>query len=304
MIVLAALTFLCSTAFAQLPFFPGAEGFGGTWSGTAPAAGWLSNATIYRVTNLNDSGAGSFRGAFQENSTNKIIVFDVAGTINIGAKIDIKNLSNYYIAGQTAPGPVTITGNMTQLTHSGGKENRNVVLRYMSFRKGTSGEDDAITFAGGGLGTNLILDHVSASWSTDENISVANNNTNITVQYSTIHDALESSHAYASLIRPKIDSDVTFHHNLYANNASRQARFGTYDEKKLTADFRNNVIYNFRDRASYAGGSSDAEQEFADINYVGNYVVAGPGTGSVPAKFSGADYAFRVDQNIDARAYQ
>src|SRR5262245_59991467 len=85
-----------STAAAQLPFFPGAEGYGGTWSGSAPAGGWLSNATIYHVTNLNDSGAGSFRGAFQENSANKIIVLDVAGTITLtSGKLDIKNLANY-----------------------------------------------------------------------------------------------------------------------------------------------------------------------------------------------------------------
>ena len=83
-----------------------------------------------------------------------------------------------------------------------------------------------------GRGTNMILDHVSASWAEDEILSVANNNTNVTVQYSMINDALVSNHAYGSLIRPRIDSNVTFHHNLYANNASRQARFGTYDWPK------------------------------------------------------------------------
>lgn len=285
--------------WAQLPFFPGAEGYGGTWSGTAPAAGWLSNATVYRVTNLNDSGAGSLRGAFQENSTNKIIIFDVAGVINLTSdNLDIKNLSNYYIAGQTAPGPVTIYGDMAQLTHSSGKENRNVVLRYLSFRKGTADNSDSITFAGSGLGTNLILDHVSASWSEDEVLSVANNNTNVTVQYSTIHDALVNNHAYGSLIRPRINSQVTFHHNLYAHNASRQARFGTYDAMTLTADFRNNVVYNFRDRASYTGGSSESEQEFTDINYVGNYIIAGPGTTGT------ANIAFSVDKNVTSRVYQ
>jgi hypothetical protein len=288
-----------SVANAQLPFFPGAEGYGGNWSGTAPAGGWLSNASVYRVTNLNDSGAGSLRGAFAENSTNKIIIFDVAGVINLTTdNLDIKNLSNYYIAGQTAPGPVTIYGDMVQLTHSGGKENRNVVLRYLSFRKGTADNSDSITFAGSGLGTNMIMDHVTGSWSEDEILSVANNNTNITVQYSIIHDALVNGHAYGSLIRPRISSQVSFHHNLYANNASRQARFGTYEGETLTADFRNNVVYNFRDRASYAGGSSEADQEKADVNYVGNYIIAGPGTTGTP------NIAFSVDKNIDARVYQ
>lgn len=284
---------------AQIPIFSGAEGYGGTWSGTAPSGGWLSNATVYHVTNLNDDGPGSFRDAFQENSANKIIVFDVAGTIELtSGKLDIKNLANYYIAGQTAPGPVTIYGDMAQLTHSSGKENRNVALRYLSFRKGTGNNSDSITFAGSGLGTNLILDHVSASWSEDEILSVANNNTNVTVQYSMIHDALVNNHAYGSLIRPRISSEVTFHHNLYANNASRQARFGTYNGETLTADFRNNVVYNWRDRASYTGGSSSSDQEYTDVNYVGNYLVAGPGT------TSNSTFAYHVDKNVDTRVYQ
>ncbi len=288
-----------AATWAQMPIFPGAEGYGGAFSGAAPADGWFSNATVYHVTNLNDSGAGSFRGAFQENTANRIIVFDVAGTINLtSGAVSIKNLANYYIAGQTAPGPVTIYGNTVQLSHSAGKENRNVALRYLSFRKGTGSGEDALTFSGGGLGTNVILDHVSASWAEDEVLSVANNNTNVTVQYSTIHDALVNNHAYGSLIRPQIDSNVSFHHNLYAHNASRQARFGTYNGETLTADFRNNVIYNWRDRASYTGGSSEAEQEFTDVNYVGNYLIAGPGTTGSPTR------AFSVDKNVDSRVYQ
>lgn len=302
--VLLAVTFAaCSgAAFAQLPFFPGAEGYGGTFTGTAPAAGWFSNATVYHVTNLNDSGAGSFRGAFVENTSNKIIVFDVGGVIQLtSGSLDIKNVQNYYIAGQTAPSPVTIYGDTTQITHSNNKVQQNVILRYMTFRKGTGNGEDAITFAGGGtsgIATNMIMDHVSGSWAEDEVLSVANYNSNVTVQYSVIADSLTSGHAYGSLIRPRTDANVTFHHNLYANNASRQARFGTYDAETLTADFRNNVVYNWRDRASYAGGSSEAEQEYADVNYVGNYLVAGAGTQS------NANLAFHVDKNVDARVYQ
>lgn len=296
------LAALPTVAQAQLPFFPGAEGFGGTFTGTAPSAGWFSNATVYRVTNLNDSGPGSFRDAFQENTSNRIIVFDVGGVIQLtSGKLDIKNIQNYYIAGQTAPSPVTIYGDTTQITHSNNRQHFNTILRYMSFRKGTGDGQDAITFAGGGangVATNMILDHVSASWSEDEILSVTNYNTNVTVQYSMINDALVNSHAYGSLIRPKTDASVTFHHNLYAHNASRQARFGTYDAKTLTADFRNNVVYNFRDRASYAGGSSESHQEYADINYVGNYIIAGPGT------VGNGNIAFSVDKNIDARVYQ
>jgi pectate lyase len=295
----AVIALSASAACAQLPAFNGAEGYGGSFAGTPPSAGWFSNATVYHVTNLNDSGPGSLRNAFVQHSSNKIIVFDVGGTIRLtSGPLDIKNLSNYYIAGQTAPSPITVYGNMTQLTHSAGRENRNVVLRYISFRRGAEAGEDSITFSGGGLGTNLILDHVSASWSDDEVLSVTNNNTNVTVQYSMIHDALTSDHAYGSLLRARIDSNVSMHHNLYANNVSRQPRFGSYLAKTLTAEFRNNVVYNWGDRASYAGGSSETEQEFADINYVGNYLIAGPGT------VDNANRAFHVDRNIDVRVYQ
>ncbi|BBO35804.1 hypothetical protein [Lacipirellula parvula] len=309
-------TVAAAQVHAQLPFFPGAEGFGGSFTGTAPAGGWFSNATVYHVTTTADTLApdgkpavGTLRGAFydaarKQMASNVLVVFDVGGTFQLTqGSLDIKTVNNIYIAGQTAPSPVTVYGNTTQITKSNNTVNSNVVLRYMTFRKGTGDGEDAITFAGGNgagqtVATNMILDHVSASWAEDEDLSVANNNTNVTVQYSIIADALTNSHAYGSLIRPQIDSSVTFHHNLYASNASRQARFGTYNAETLTADFRNNVIYNWRDRASYTGGSSEAEQEFTDVNYVGNYLVAGPNTTGP------ANRAFSVDKNVTSRVYQ
>lgn len=294
-----------ATTAAQLPFFPGAEGYGGSFLGTAPAGGWFSNATVYRVTNLNDAGAGSLRGAFQENTANRIIVFDVAGTINLtSGSLDIKNIQNYYIAGQTAPGEVTITGDTAQITHSNNRDNTNIVLRYLTFRKGTGEGADAITFAGGNsatptnVGSNMILDHVTATWSEDENLSIANNNTNITVQHSIISDATGGSHSYGSLARPRSDASVSIHHNLYANNQSRQPRLGTYNGTLLTADVRNNVMYNWSDRATYAGGSSEDDTEYVDVNYVGNYLVAGPWT------TANANRAFVVDKNVEVEAYQ
>jgi len=299
------LSLCCGTlqVRAQQPAFSGAEGFGGL-----QAPGGFANAQVYRVTKLDDmnpsdpNAVGTLRHALRESgfpAGGRIIVFDVGGTINLTqGSLDIKNLPRVYIAGQTAPSPITVYGNTTQITSSNNKVNENVIVRYMSFRKGTGGGSDSITFAGGGLGTNLILDHVSASWSQDEILSVANNNTNVTVQYSIISDALVNNHAYGSLIRPRIESNVSFHHNLYAHNASRQARFGTYNGELLTADFTNNVIYNWRDRASYSGGSSESHREYADINFVGNYLIAGPGT------VSNANTAFVVDKNVTTRVYQ
>ena len=310
-----------SQVFAVLPSFPGAEGFGGTFAGSAPAGGWFSTAQVYHVTTTADTinpatnkpAIGTLRGAFydytnpnspKQMASNRIIVFDVGGTFQLTqGSLDIKTVNNIYVAGQTAPSPVVVYGDTTQITKSNNTMTSNVVLRYMTFRKGAGNGEDAITFAGGSgagdtIATNMILDHVSASWSEDENLSVANNNTNVTVQYSIISDSLVNSHAYGSLVRPQVDSSVTYHHNLYANNASRQPRLGSYNGARLTADVRNNVIYNWRDRASYAGGSSEAEQEQVDVNYAGNYLVAGPST------TSNLNTAFVVDKNVDVRAYQ
>jgi hypothetical protein len=321
---LAVLACAGRPAAAQLPFFPGAEGYGGSFAGTAPPGGWFSNATVYHVTTTQDlidsatgkPAFGTLRGAFydyanprspKQGVTNRVVVFDVGGTFQLTqGKLDIKTVNNIYVAGQTAPSPVTVYGNMTQITKSSDTVNSNVILRYMTFRKGTGPEEDAISFTGGNgagdsVASHMIMDHVSASWAEDENLSVANNNTNLTVQYSIIADALTSGHAYGSLIRPKVDANVTFHHNLYANNLSRQARFGSYNPASLTADFRNNVIYNWKNRASYAGGSTLSDgREAAAVNYVGNYLVAGP---DLQAGYS-ATQVFGVDQNIDLQLYQ
>lgn len=319
-LALALAASLVTFSHAANPFFPGAEGFGAAPTGTVPAAGWLSTASVYRVTTTADTinpstgkpAIGTLRGAFwdytnpsspKQQASNRIVVFDVGGVFQLTqGSLDIKTVNNLYVAGQTAPSPVIVYGNSTQITKSSNTMTSNLVMRHMTFRKGAGDGEDAIGFTGGSgtgtVATNMILDHISASWAEDENFSVANNNTNVTVQYSLIADALTSNHAYGSLIRPQVNSSVTFHHNLYANNASRQARFGTYNASTLTADFRNNVIYNWRDRASYTGGSSEAEQEFTDINYIGNYLIAGSGT------VGSANTAFSVDKNVTTRVYQ
>jgi hypothetical protein len=292
-----------TAALAQLPSFPGAEGYGGTFTGAVPAGGWFNNAEIYHVTTtqdylLNGKGApGTLRGAFvtpengnlnslKQRATNRIVVFDVGGTFKLTeGKLDMKEVNNIYIAGQTAPSPVTVYNDMSQITHSPDTVTSNVILRYMTFRKGLANGSDAITFAGGNgpgddVATNMIIDHVSASWSEDEVLSVTNNNTNVTVQYTMMTDSMTSGHEYGSLIRPKINSNVSFHHDLYGNDKSRNPRLGSYNDQLLTADIRNNVIYNWSDRATYAGGNSDGVTEYVNANYVGNYGIAGPATPS------------------------
>ncbi|HEY2762223.1 MAG TPA: PEP-CTERM sorting domain-containing protein [Pirellulales bacterium] len=323
-IAASVLIFVVGAAAAQMPSFNGAEGFGGTFAATTddpmPVGGWLSNASVYHVTTNADSMdasdhpvQGTLRGAFydytnpsspKQHKANQIVVFDVGGVFNLThGSLDIKVVNNIYIAGQTAPSPVIVYGDTTQITHSthstsssslDGNLNNNVILRYMTFRKGTvTNGEDSLSFAGGGddadpvggptnIATNMIVDHVSTSWSQDEDLSLDNANSNVTVQNSIIADSLSGgdNHAYGSLVRARTNSNVTFANNLYANNRSRNPRPGSYNNQTMNFDFRNNVIYNWADRASYTGGAKDkgTPTEYVNVNYVGNYLIPGPST--------------------------
>ncbi|MBR4845946.1 MAG: Por secretion system protein, partial [Bacteroidaceae bacterium] len=129
-------------AEAQQLAFPGAEGFGKYAVGGR-------NGTVYHVTNLNDSGAGSLRDAVSQ--PNRIIVFDVAGVIKLESRLVFKN--NLYVAGQTAPGEgITVYGN--GVSFSGAS---NTIVRYLRFRMGVVG-DSGKDAAGISNGTDMMFD--------------------------------------------------------------------------------------------------------------------------------------------------
>jgi len=262
---------LCLTA----PAFPGAEGFG------AYTAGGRGGEVIY-VTNLNDHGPGSFRAACNA-SRPRYILFKVSGIIELQSRIIISN-PYVTIAGHTAPGDGICLKNYEleiENTHD-------VILRYIRVRPGDiSGEEqDAISVD---ESRNVIIDHCSASWGTDETLSVTGAGTDsVTIQWCMISESLNNSvhhkgpHGYGSLIRT--DGNITFHHNLYAHHVSRNPRPGTYGdfERGELLDFRNNLIYNWGYRPGYT--STDK----ATLNYIENYLVPGPSTDK------DALYAFRI----------
>ena len=273
--------FVCATglwlsaigiASAQQPAFPGAEGFGAT------ALGGRSG-TVYHVTNLNDSGSGSFRDAV--SVARRTIVFDVSGTINLGSKISITQ-SNITVAGQTAPGDgIAFKGNLFEV------KARNVIVRYIRCRPGDvncpSFQDDAFHFEAGS--SNSIADHVTATWSIDECLSTTHS-TNVTVQWCMIAEPLNDNchvkglHGYGSLIRYNAGG-ITYHHNLYADCASRNPRSPS---DNLRVDFVNNVVYNWGGLAGYnEDDTADSGSAFTNYaNYVGNYLIAGPSTTQNP----------------------
>ena len=263
--------------------FPGAEGAGANARGGR-------GGDVYHVTNLNDSGAGSLREGVRTAAGPRTVVFDVAGTINLSTRLNI-NKSFLTIAGQTAPGDgVTVAGHSTVVSGN------NVVIRYLRFRVGDLNcpvvQDDALWVD---RTSDVILDHVSASWSVDETLSVTESN-NVTVQWSFITESMKNSchekgaHGYGSLIRYGTGV-VTYHHNLYAHHDSRNPRVGD----GVGLDFVNNVIYNWGGESGYSG---PADEGTTRLNYVGNYLVAGPQTTNVKLRaFNGGSTNTQIHQS-------
>lgn len=251
---------------AKIPAFPGA------WGGGMYSFGGRGGKVLV-VTNLNDSGPGSFREACEAGGP-RIVLFNVAGLIRINAPISIR-APYITIAGNTAPGDgVCIAGNTVELnTHD-------IIVRHMRFRRGKTDPADRDDSFGGNPVGNLIIDHVSASWSLDENISMYRHmyqpptggpalklpTVNVTIQNSISSESLNIyHHAFGSTIG---GLNSTFHHNLWACNTGRNPSVGMYGD----FTFVNNVLFNYRHRTIDGGDHRSL------YNIINNYFKPGPGT--------------------------
>ncbi|HEV7314341.1 pectate lyase [Sphingopyxis sp.] len=257
--------------------FDGAEGAGRF------AAGGRGGQTL-RVTNLDDDGPGSLRHAVEQDFP-RIIAFDVAGTIRLTKDLVIRN-PRITISGLGAP-----AGGIALADHSLIVNADDVVIRYIRSRLGSqSGEEgDAISIAGG---RRIILDHVSASWSVDETLSVSARYDrtpgiyDVTVQWSIISESLrraghsKGDHGYGSLIRGGRGSRFSFRHNLWAHHVQRMPRPGNYtpvadDPEGPLIEFRSNIFYNWGGTASGYNADTDSAATYA---FIDNCYIAGPDT--------------------------
>lgn len=273
-----AAALMSAAALAQTPAFPGAEGHGRYVTGGR-------GGKVVHVTNLNDSGTGSFREAVK--SGKRIIVFDVAGVIAL--KSDLKIADNITILGQTAPSPgITLRYYTVQ-------PGNNNIIRFLRIRRGEEKNiNDGADATWQRNKTGIIFDHCSFSWSIDEVASFYDNN-NFTMQWCTVAESLtnlghsKGAHGYGGIWGGKLAS---FHHNFVGHLMNRGPRFNgarygwtgytsnkdydTYKWKNTVqaenVDFHNCVMYNAQ--GTCYGGPGGGQ-----INIVNNYYKAGPSQG-------------------------
>ena len=249
--------------------FPGAEGYGRFARGGR-------GGVVREVTNLNDSGPGSFRDAITGNYGPRTVVFTVSGQIILNNDVIIDStMPPITVAGQTAPGK-GICFRRQQFAMNGALD---AIVRDVRIRVGKeSGE----TQNGSGMSgvDNCIMDHCSISWGIDEELSTRNAK-NMTFQRCHISEALNiaghqnypagTEHGYAASIGGEV---ATFHHNLLTHNEGRNwSLAGGLDAAGFyqgRIDIFNNVVYNWGSRATDGGAH--------EVNFVNNYYKPGAGT--------------------------
>lgn len=279
------------TATAQVPAFPGAEGYGRYVTG---GRGTSTNATkVYHVTNLQDNTSGSIAGSLRwalKQSGPRTIVFDVGGIIEL--KTDLTIPANTTIAGQTAPSP-----GITLRYYTVRPAGNNVIVRFIRIRRGEEKDiNDGADATWAKELTNVIFDHCSFSWSIDE-VASYYDNCNFTMQWCTIGEALanpghtKGEHSYGGIWGGK---GASFHHNMIIHVQNRAprlngARYGWtgYDKTKYPGgtimaeqvDLRNNLMYNWGTGNGAYGGMGGYH------NIVNNYYKAGPATANTKRVF-------------------
>lgn len=252
---------------SALPAFPGAEGGGAYTPGGR-------GGKVITVTSLADRGPGTLRYACEAGGA-RIVVFNVAGIIRLTSPIHVR-APYITIAGQTAPGDgVCVTGASFLI------DTHDVVIRHMRFRRGAMDvafRDDAL---GGNAVGNIMIDHVSACWGLDENMSVYRHvwgrdstgrggeklpTVNVTIQNSIFSEALDLyNHAFGATLG---GVNSTFARNLFASNISRNCSIGMGGN----FNFVNNVVFNWWNR------TIDGGDHTSQLNIINNVFKPGPAT--------------------------
>lgn len=217
---------------------------------------------VYHVTNLNDSGRGSFRDAVSES--NRTIVFDVSGTIILKSYLTWQG-SNITVSGQTAPkGGITLQGRAIEITNKD-----NIIIRYIRRRQDRN--DGGLASTGIQIRScrNVVLDHVSIAYGRDESLLVYDNGTNVAGAH-TISNCIISEGKTGVIIGSGASADrkgnagtYSFHHNFisYMHRTPNTSGDGKFE-------IINNIIYNWQIRLTRANNNGE-------INHINNYYKPG-----------------------------
>ena len=263
--------------------FPGAAG-GGSYA-TGGRDGY-----VFVVSNLEDNDIGSkedmIPGSLRYALAQKVkrtIVFKVAGVIHLKSPLTIAS-GDLTILGQTAPGDgICIADYPVKIEKA-----NNIIMQYIRIRMGddklTAEQADGADALSVNNCKNVLIDHCSFSWSTDECVSCYGNE-NFTMQYCFVTESLRKSkhdkgnHGYGGIWGGK---NTTFHHNLLAHHDSRNPRFD-HDYVEATnvgpVDFINNVVYNWGGNNCYGGECSSKTGNQRQYNFINNYYKPGPASG-------------------------
>ncbi|MCA0996165.1 hypothetical protein [Alloyangia pacifica] len=267
--------------------FEGAQGFGADTTGGR-------GGEVVKVTNLNDSGKGSLRWALEDLDGPRIVVFEVGGQIDLTDQIQING--DVTLAGQTAPGGITVTGARLRVVES------NVIIRGMNVRPGDSkdGHDpdnrDGISVGKDGrVVKNVIIDSNSLSWAIDENASTWGGPSNVTWSNNIIAEGLVNSshskgdHSMGMLIGDG-SSNISIIGNLFASNDQRNAIVKDASE---SIEFVNNVVYNY--------GRQGLEVHGGSLHAIGNVMISGDdsdGRAAIRVNSGSGDNAFYISDNV------
>lgn len=259
---------------AKLLAFPTAQGFGANATGGR-------GGTVYHVTTLNETGAGSITDACSQS--NRTVVFDVGGVINIVNRINVAD--NVTLAGQTAPGDGIVLYGFGIITNGA-----NIVVRYLTILGNfVNMPSDKCTITWDGS-NNVIYDHCTIGWGRWDCMHVTNDS-NITLQYCIIGEGIDPQRFGAITDGTR---NWTVHHNLWIDQKSRNPKM------KCFLQYINNVVYNWG-CCGIVGGHS-AAVNYQDV--INNYFIAGPSSSAdYLSDWTATDNAYSsgnyVDMNTD-----
>ena len=270
LVVLIAGFARLATAQTNLAFL-GAEGFGRFATGGA-------GGEMIHVTNLDDSGPGSFREAVSK--PHRLVVFDVGGIIRLKSNVSVNDDTS--ILGETAPAPgITLYGRSVSFS-----DQHNIIVRYVRFREGISGDRGKCS-VNISKGRQMIFDHCSIQWGRWDCLGLTQGSRDITFQNCIIGEGVDPQR-FGSLTDSV--TNITYAHNLWINNQSRNPK------AKGGIQYVNNVVYNWG-VTGLVGGHS-AGDHFQDV--IGNYFIAGPNSNqSAVGNFTATDHVYQRDNLVD-----